>query len=409
VKADNSVDINVIPSQKSDFNIMGGIPRNVWLKVVPAVHLDDFHIIIPQVTNDIAKTNISAIVTNSSNVTEKFALAVKITAPNGAIVAEGNQQKEIVIGENTIAVNLPDIKKPLLWSPDHPNLYTVEVQLKKGKDIIDKLTGRCGYRWYEFKEKGAFYLNGERLLLRGTHRHEERSGYANAIPDSLHRKDIELIKELGANFVRLAHYPQAPEVYRACDELGLLVWDEVPWCRGGMGTAQWQANVKRLFTEQINQHFNHPSIILWSIGNESDWLPDFPDGDNVDSLKAFTKQMHDLAKSLDPYRLTSTRKFEEAAGNVDVFSPSMWPGWYSTVYKEYDKVLATNREKYKRMIHIEYGGDSHVGRHTENPITGEGVIPKDDGQEKSNQVKVKNIANEGDWSESYIVNLLIGI
>ena len=86
---------------------------------------------------------------------------------------------------------------------------------------------------------------------------------------------MRMIKEMGANFVRLAHYPQAPEVYRACDELGLLVWDENPWCRGGVGPTQWQENTKNIFKEMIFQNYNHPSIILWSIGNESDWLPGF--------------------------------------------------------------------------------------------------------------------------------------
>ena len=85
-------------------------------------------------------------------------------------------KKTLAANENEWVINLSDLKDPQLWSPDHPSLYTVEVTLKKGKTVIDRLTDRCGYRWYEFKEKGPFYLNGERLLLRGTHRHEEMSG-----------------------------------------------------------------------------------------------------------------------------------------------------------------------------------------------------------------------------------------
>jgi len=405
VRADNSIDINVIPSQKADFSIMGGIPRNVWLKVLPLTHLESLHIATPQVSKDAAKSNLTVFIVNKSSSKDEYSITAQICSPGGDVVSEKKINHTIASGLDTIEIKMPDVKHPELWSPSQPNLYTVNVILKNKNDQIDKISDRCGFRWFEFKEKGPFYLNGERLLLRGTHRHEELSGYGNAIPDSLHRKEMQKITELGANFVRLAHYAQNPEVYKACDELGILVWDEVSWCRGGMGGRQWQDNTTRLLKEQINLHYNHPSIILWSIGNESDWLPDFPDGDNFDSLKAFVKVMHDLAKKMDPYRPTTARKFEAASKIVDVYSPSIWPGWYSTVYKEYDKVMAANHEKYPRLFHAEYGGDSHPGRHTDNPISGEGTIPADNGEEKANQTKVKNIANDGDWSESYIVNL----
>ncbi len=97
---------------------------------------------------------------------------------------------------------------------------------------------------------------------------EEHAGVGAAMSNEQHRKDMESIKEMGANFVRLAHYPQDPEIYKACDELGLLVWDELPWCRGGMGNEVWQTNTKNLLSEMIHQNYNHPSIIIWSLGNE---------------------------------------------------------------------------------------------------------------------------------------------
>jgi len=100
----------------------------------------------------------------------------------------------------------------------------------------------------------------------------------------MHNNDMQLIKDMGANFVRLAHYPQDPEVYKACDELGLLVWDELPWCRGGLGNDTWKTNTKAMLKEIIEQNYNHPSIIFWSLGNEIYWLPDFEDGDNREIL-----------------------------------------------------------------------------------------------------------------------------
>ncbi len=132
--------------------------------------------------------------------------------------------------------------------------------------------------------------------MRGTHRHEDHAGLANALTNAQHRKDIEQIKEMGANFIRLAHYPQDPEIYKACDELGILVWDELPWCRGGVGGKVWKENTVRLFKEMINQNYNHPSIIIWSVGNEVYWFPEKENGDNIDSLREVHKNFGKCCK-----------------------------------------------------------------------------------------------------------------
>ena len=96
-----------------------------------------------------------------------------------------------------------------------PYLYECVVQYVDGENVLDELTTPFGYRWFHFEPHAAFFLNGERLLLRGTHRHEEHAGFGAAMPNHLHREDMVKIKEMGANFVRLAHYPQDPEVYKA--------------------------------------------------------------------------------------------------------------------------------------------------------------------------------------------------
>ena len=403
VKADNSYDPFVVPSQKSDFILYGGITRNVRLNILPRTYFEKLLVQTPEVTVKKATTKVQLRLLSHKNA--KYTVEGIVKDNKGRTVADKKITINVQTGYETIELLFPEISKPVLWSPSSPALYTVECTLNENGKVIDNISDRIGYRWFEFKEHGAFFLNGERLLLRGTHRHEELSGYGNALPDSLHRKDIAMIKEMGANFVRLAHYPQALEVYRACDELGLLVWDENPWCRGGMGPQEWQENTKNIFGEMIVQNYNHPSIILWSIGNESDWLPEFPGGDHPDSLKAFAAQLHALAKQLDPYRSTTTRKFPAAKDVVDVFSPSIWSGWYSDVYKNYEKTLLKARDTYKRFFHAEFGGDSHVGRHTEHPIDGEGKVTTTGGDEPVNKFKSSSIANNGDWSESYIVDL----
>jgi beta-galactosidase len=400
VRVDNSYNIEIIPSQKSDFFIYGGITRDVFLLSIAKNHLDNIKITTPKVSEKSASLVVVASVKNVENL-EGFSYSAQLISPNGKVVAI---KKGVMVGEST-TITFNEIKNPQLWDINAPNLYTVSVSLLDNGKVTDKIEDKVGFRWFEFKENGPFYLNGKRVLIRGTHRHEEHAGLGAAMSNEQHRKDMESIKEMGANFVRLAHYPQDPEIYKACDELGLLVWDELPWCRGGLGNDVWQTTTKKLLSEMINQNFNHPSIIIWSLGNEMNWLPDFPDVDNTTKTNVFLTELNDIAHKLDPSRKTAIRKYEEGSKIVDVFSPSIWSGWYSGSYKSYKKAVDKYKLDYKHFIHAEYGGDSHVGRHSENPITGEGKIKSEGWEEAIVQTKVANIAQIGDWSESYIVDL----
>jgi beta-galactosidase len=403
VRVDNGYDPQLIPSQKADFFLYGGLTRDVWLDLLPSSHVVATRISTPQVSAQRAQVAVDVEVSQDPLMTAS-AVEVAVLAPQtgevlitqrGALRGEGGTQ---TLGPMTI-------ETPQLWSPATPQLYTLRVRLLAGKRVLDEQQEAFGLRWFDFTEEGAFRLNGERLLLRGTHRHEEHAGYGAAMPDSLHRRDMAMIKEMGANFVRLGHYPQDPSVYRACDELGLIVWDELPWCRGGLGDATWQAHTKRLLTEQIRQNYNHPSICFWSLGNEVYWLPDFPGGDDTTRLNAFVASLNEIAHDLDPHRYTAMRKYYAGAQLVDVFSPSIWAGWYAGVYTNYEAALRRERAKYPRMLHMEYGGSSHLGRHTETPITGQGLLSESEWAEVANQVNVTNIAQSGDWTESYIVDL----
>ncbi len=399
VRVDNSYNIEIIPSQKSDFFIYGGITRDVWLLSMDKNHLDNIKITTPKVSEKAASLVVVASVKNVENL-KGLSYSAQLTNPKGKVVFT---KKGTFLGSvTTIAFN--EIKNPELWDINRPNLYSVSVSLLENGKIIDKIEDKVGFRWFEFKDNGPFFLNGKRVLIRGTHRHEEHAGVGAAMSNEQHRKDMESIKEMGANFVRLAHYPQDPEIYKACDELGLLVWDELPWCRGGVGNEVWKTNTKNLLSEMINQNYNHPSIIIWSLGNEIYWLPDFQGGDNTLKMNDFLKELNDIAHKLDPNRKTAIRKFEDGAKIVDVFSPSIWSGWYSGSYKSYKKAIDKYKLEYKHFIHAEYGGDSQVGRHSEKPINGDGIFPEG-WEEAIVQGKGGNIAQIGDWSESYIVDL----
>lgn len=396
IKVDNSYNPEIIPSQKSDFFIYGGITRDVWLETMPKQYLTKLKITTPKVSKLNAELEARVHVKNAEKDTS---LKIKATLSD----SEGKVVKtEVFAIENGVSeIAFKYIEKPKLWSIASPNLYSLSVKLIDGENVKDEISDRLGFRWFEFKDHGAFYLNGERLLLRGTHRHEEHAGVGAAMTNAQHYNDIKMIKEMGANFVRLAHYPQDPEVYKACDELGILVWDELPWCRGGVGNAEWKKNTKAMLGEIINQNYNHPSIILWSLGNEIYWLPDFEDGDNREKINKFLTELNDYAHQLDPSRKTAIRKYYEGADIVDVFSPSIWSGWYSGSYKSYQKAIDKYKAKYSHFLHAEYGGASHLGRHSEAPVTGEG----EGWEEAIVQTGVANVAQIGDWSENYIVDL----
>ena len=406
VSVDNGYNPNIIPSQKSDFFIYGGITRDVWLKTVPDTYIQRATITTPNVNSESASTQVKAYLANPGNNSNEGLIRVEVYGENNT-QAILTQEKIIRLDQNQFeaVLDLPMIQNPKLWSPDHPFLYTMNIVLEVNGHKTDELEERYGYRWYKFEKNGPFYLNGKKIKIRGTHRHEEHAGKGAAMTNEEHRRDMEMIKDMGANFVRLGHYPQDPEVYKVCDELGIIVWDELPWCRGGKGQTLWESNTKRLLREQIIQNYNHPSIFFWSLGNEIYWLPDFEGGGDEDKLNKFLTELNELAHQLDPYRLTGIRKYPEGAHLVDVYSPSIWSGWYRGIYKNYEKALQESREKYERFVHMEYGGSSHVGRHTETPINGDGLVNKDDWSEEINQINVTNIAKTGDWTENYIVDL----
>lgn len=404
VRVDNGIDRQIIPSQKADFVLFGGLTRDVYLRVRPQNYIASLQIDTPDVTSQSATALATVLVQQHAKSNSPMYLEIEISERGTVVVTA---EKKLVSGAGSMQVKLPEIENPSLWSPDSPNLYQVNAVLKdaKGK-VVHNASEQFGFRWFGFNDEGGFELNGERLLLRGTHRHEEHAGLGAAMPNELHVRDMQMIKEVGANFVRLAHYPQDPIVYKTADELGLILWDELPWCRGGLGDDVWKENTESMLREMITQNRNHPSVFFWSLGNEIYWLPDFEGGDDELAMNEFLRHLNDIAHEMDPSRLTTIRKYYAGADIVDVFSPSIWAGWYGGGYHQYEEALIDAQKKYPALLHMEYGGSSHVGRSNTNPPGGDGL---QGGQlsvtEMVNQSGVVSVAKYGDWSESYIVDL----
>ncbi|SPF33946.1 Glycoside hydrolase family 2, sugar binding (fragment) [Candidatus Sulfopaludibacter sp. SbA4] len=199
---------------------------------------------------------------------------------------------------------------------------------------VQKLDERFGLRSFDFPKHGVFRFNGEKLFLRGTQRHQDHAGLGAAMTDDLVRKEMQMVKDMGANFIRLGHYQQPRLVLDLCDELGLIVWEEVCWCRGGVGGEEYKEQGRRMLRNMIDQHRNHPSVVFWGLGNETDWPGDFEVQDK-DKIRAYMAELNGIAHKLDPSRLTAIRRNEFASEIPDVYSPSIWAGWYSGRYTEY--------------------------------------------------------------------------
>ena len=406
IRCDNSRDLETIPSQLSDFNVYGGLYRYLNLVYVPAVSLDK--IFASAQTDKEGKQGelqVKARFYNPANSSAADGL-IKLIDPQGKVVADKTFQLSSLTGD--ISIGSFQIKKPKLWSPANPALYTVEVSIKSG-DQVDVQTEKVGFRNFEFADNGPFYLNGKRLLLRGTHRHEDQAGVAEAMTDSMMRQEMQMMKDMGVNFIRLGHYQQSRTILNLCDSLGILVWEEEPWCRGGLGGEGYQNQAKQMMTNMIEQHFNHPAIILWGLGNENDWEGDFPVFDK-EKIREFMKAQNDLAHRLDPSRKTTIRRCDFCKDIPDVYSPSIWAGWYRGLFTEYKATSEEEFKKVKHFFHAEWGGDSHALRHSENPDKALSNIKVGSGTDErlgdaSLYGGAARASKDGEWSESYICNL----
>jgi beta-galactosidase len=406
VLCDNSENLERPPSDLSDFSLYGGLYRHVHLAYVPSVSLEAVHIAPAFEPRSAAAVKVSARLYNPVKFSGPVSVAIQISDFAGVTIAHAEKMLPAWDSESEVASF--NIAAPALWSPAHPNLYTCSLTLTTPYGV-SAVNERFGIRHTEFVDHGPFKLNGERLLLKGTQRHMDHAGFAAAQPDDLVRTEMELIKAMGANFVRLAHYQQTRQVLDLCDELGLLVWEEVPWCRCGVGDDKWKDRTRLMLANMIDQHFNHPSVLMWGLGNEDDWPGEFPALDQA-AIRAFMQEMNQLAHTADPSRFTALRRCDFARDIPDVYSPSIWAGWYSGVYTDYEAALEKQRERVNRLFHMEWGADSHARRHAEELDSKSAGAPLGADLAENTQDSLQNgaktaISRDGDWSETYACNL----
>jgi beta-galactosidase len=228
--------------------------------------------------------------------------------------------------------------------------------------------------------------------------------------DALMGREMRMMKEMGVNFLRLGHYQQSRRILELCDELGILVWEEIPWCRGGLGGEGYRGQARRMLANMIGQHYNHACVILWGLGNENDWSGDFPTFDKQ-AIREFMRELHDLAHQLDGQRKTCIRRCGFCSDIVDVYSPSIWAGWYRGKFTEYKDVSWQEMQKVDHFLHVEWGASHHALRHSEDPDKGLSRIKAGQGaDERAGDYLLSGgearVSRDSDWTETYACNLI---
>ena len=320
VVVDNAPNETVYP-QMADFTFYGGLYRDVNLICVNESHFDlDYYgapgiQVTPVMDGTTANVDIRAYVTNRK---EGQTLRYTVLRADGSVVATAERA--------AARLNFA-IRNAHLWhGRKDPYLYTAMVELVEGGEVIDCVTARFGCRSFVIDPDNGFILNGQEYPLRGVSRHQDRWGVGNALLPEHHEEDMDLICELGATTIRLAHYQHDQYFYDLCDERGLVIWAEIPYISRHMPTGR-ENTVSQMY-ELVCQNYNHPSIVVWGLSNE------ISIGGSTEDLLENHRILNDLVHKLDKTRLTtiaavSMCKMDDPYLLIpDVVSYNHYFGWY---------------------------------------------------------------------------------
>ena len=364
VLVDNSINETVYP-QMADFTFYGGLYRDVNMVCVAQSHFDLGYYggpgiqVTPEMEGDDAKTTVQVYITDRK---PEQTLRYTLKDQTGAVLSVKETADDKIIFR---------IKNAHRWNGrKDPYLYTMVAELVEGEQTVDTVSTRFGCRSYEIDPERGFILNGEEYPLRGVSRHQDRTGVGNALLPEHHKEDMDLICEVGATTIRLAHYQHAPYFYDLCDERGLVIWAEIPYISRHMPTGR--DNTISQMTELIVQNYNHPSIVVWGLSNE------ISIGGSDEDLLENHRILNDLCHKMDKTRKTtiaavSMCKMDDPYLQIpDVVSYNHYFGWYggdtSMNGPWFDKFHATHPN-----IPIgcsEYGCEA-LNWHTSNPVQGD--------------------------------------
>ena len=322
VAVDNAENDRVYP-QMADFTFYGGLYRDVNIIAVNNSHFDlDYYggpglMVTPEVKGEDADVAVEVFLTNPADGQE---LVYKVYDYEENVIAEVKQ----AVADTKAVITIPKVH---LWhGRKDPYLYRAEVTLVKGDDVIDCVSAPFGCRTFKISPENGFILNGEEYPLRGVSRHQDRWGLGNALLPEHHREDMEYICEMGATTIRLAHYQHDQFFYDLCDEMGMVIWAEIPYISKHMPNGR--ENTISQMKELIVQNYNHPSIVVWGLSNEISMAGS--DADLLDNHNV----LNDMVHKMDPTRLTtiacvSMCDIHDPYVQIpDVVSYNHYFGWY---------------------------------------------------------------------------------
>ena len=364
VLVDNSENDTVYP-QKADFTFYGGLYRPVRLITVPAAHfaLDYYGGPGLKVTPAVDLEARTAAVTVEAWVSGEAARVMFSTAGQTLSAPVEN-------GHASAVFTLENVH---LWDGvEDPYLYTVTASLDSG----DSISARYGCRTIGFDADKGFLLNGRVYRLCGAARHQDRQGLGSALTNAEHEEDLALLREMGANTVRLAHYQHAQHFYDLCDEYGLIVWAEIPYITKHMENGR--ANTVSQMTELVVQNYNHPSIVCWGLSNEIT-----ASGGVTPDMVENHKLLNDLCHKLDATRPTTMAHAfmldmdDPFVMASDIRSYNLYYGWYLGELEQNDQFFDTFHQKHPDAVIglSEYGADANPAYQNGRPEKGDWSEP----------------------------------
>lgn len=366
VAVDNCANDRVYP-QKADFTFYGGLYRGVNLIIVPENHFELIKDgtpgikVTPQIEGDRAVIFAEAWVNGVGT--------VQFTIAEANITTEA----EVKNGYACAKLVLEDVH---LWNGvEDPYLYTMKAFLNSGRDAgtdVDNVSAKFGCRTISFNKNWGFFLNGKPYPLRGVSRHQDRAGVGSALTLEMHREDMQLIKEIGANTIRLAHYQHAQEFYDLCDEYGMVVWAEIPYITQHMPNGR--ENTLSQMRELITQCYNHPSIVCWGLSNEITASGSVSE-DMLENHRLLNELCHRMDKTR-PTTMAHVFMLEPDSPIIeipDISSYNLYFGWYLGNLEQNDKFFDEYHEKFpERSIGFsEYGADANPKFQTALPEVGD--------------------------------------
>nr|WP_294897238.1 glycoside hydrolase family 2 TIM barrel-domain containing protein [uncultured Pedobacter sp.] len=386
----NSTQDPFIPPLSIGYASYGGIYRPVRLIFSDPINFvgtyasSGVKITTPQVSKEHADLEIEATVKNSSLITQKISLVHTILNTKNQIVKY--LTKDILLASDSSAVIRLNsrIQKPQLWSPEDPNLYQVESTLKVNGKTVASSKNPLGFKWFSFSPSIGFSLNGAKYILKGVNRHQDMEGKGDALSNADHLRDMQMIKDMGANFIRLAHYPQSPRVLGLADSLGILIWEETPVVNYMNPVPEFLANAENMLREMINQGFNHPSIIIWGSMNEillwgknAERVQEHEkEKDYVSQVQKYGVSLDSLVRTTDPTRYSviamhQSKEYDEfkisKIAQINAFN--IYSGWYSGKLSEVKPFLdGRHKANPNEILFVsEYGAGSDSRLNTYQP------------------------------------------